>query len=198
MCWPSSKAGRPAWRLGLFWVYGTCVTPFSTSLPLLLCIAQTSLHPAELACRTLTIQPKFLIPAKTHLPFLPRYAISMSLTDARFYFWPSVHGFSVYYSALATPKGQAFLRECKAGGKNVCAWTVNKEEQMRDCARWGVGSVITDKPALWRKVKTQVSTHLFVHVLLPAKETRRAIAGTLGGHQKKDQTFSSAIARWVE
>ena len=83
----------------------------------------------------------------------------MSLTDARSYFWPSVHGFSVYYSALATAPGQAFLRECKAAGKKVCAWTVNGEEGMRDCARWGVESVITDKPALWRKVKEQVSFH---------------------------------------
>ncbi|RSH95433.1 hypothetical protein EHS25_000523 [Saitozyma podzolica] len=101
--------------------------------------------------------PKFLQPASTLLPYLPRYAISMSLPQSRRYFWDTVHGFSVYYEALATADGQRFLAECHAAGKGVCAWTVNGREEMRECARWGVRSIITDKPALWRGIKQQAS-----------------------------------------
>lgn len=106
---------------------------------------------------SLTLQPKFLQPASTLLPYLPRYAISMSLPQSRRYFWDTVHGFSVYYEALATADGQRFLAECHAAGKGVCAWTVNGREEMRECARWGVRSIITDKPALWRGIKQQAS-----------------------------------------
>jgi phosphatidylglycerol phospholipase C len=81
----------------------------------------------------------------------------MSLTDAGEYFWSSVHGFSIYHNALATADGQAFLAKCRAAGKGVCAWTVNGREEMRMCVRWGVKSIITDKPALWREVKAEVS-----------------------------------------
>ena len=70
-------------------------------------------------------QPKFLLPAARQLPYLPRYAISMTLADAKRYFWNSVHGFSMYYEGLATREGQLFIAECKAEGRSVCAWTVN-------------------------------------------------------------------------
>ena len=121
-------------------------------------------------------QPKFIQPAVAHLPFLPRYAISMSPSDARAYFWPAVHGFSMYFSALGTPAGQAFLAECKAAGKAVCSWTVNGEEQMRECARWGVDSVISDKPGLWRKVKGQVRLCSFRRPPLPCTALHLAVS----------------------
>lgn len=80
----------------------------------------------------------------------------MSPAEARRFFWDSVHGFSVYYEALAGPDGQKFLAECKSHGKGVCAWTVNTKEGMRECIRWGLGSCITDKPDMWTEVKAEV------------------------------------------
>ncbi len=41
-------------------------------------------------------------------------------------------------------------------GKSVCAWTVNDREEMRECARWGLKSVISDRPAVWMEVKAEV------------------------------------------
>ncbi|KAI9636540.1 PLC-like phosphodiesterase [Dioszegia hungarica] len=99
--------------------------------------------------------PKFLLPAARHLPYLPRYAISMTLADAKRYFWNSVHGFSMYYEGLATREGQLFIAECKAEGRSVCAWTVNTKEGMRECARWGIASCITDRPDRWREVAAE-------------------------------------------
>jgi phosphatidylglycerol phospholipase C len=37
---------------------------------------------------------------------------------------------------------------------------VNGREEMRECARWGVRSVISDKPDRWREVKAEVSVIL--------------------------------------
>jgi phosphatidylglycerol phospholipase C len=93
----------------------------------------------------------------------------MSPAEARRFFWDSVHGFSVYYEALATPDGQKFLAECRSHGKGVCAWTVNTREGMRECVRWGLGSCITDKPDIWREVKAEVS-FLFYRVVNEADE----------------------------
>jgi phosphatidylglycerol phospholipase C len=81
----------------------------------------------------------------------------MSLSQSRQYFFNTCHGFSIMYEALASPDGQAFIRNCKDAGKNVCVWTVNGKEEMRQCARWGVGSVISDKPEIWRGLKAEVS-----------------------------------------
>ena len=107
----------------------------------------------------LTIQqPKFVAPAVEILPFLPRYAISMSIPQLREYFFDACHGFSVRYEVLASTDGARFRRECRDRGKNLCVWTVNGREEMRECARWGVKSVISDKPATWREIKAEVNT----------------------------------------
>ncbi|WVR09202.1 hypothetical protein IAU60_006264 [Kwoniella sp. DSM 27419] len=102
--------------------------------------------------------PKFIHPATTILPFLPRFAITMSIPQARKYFFENVHGFSVLYEALASSAGAKFLAECKASGKDICAWTVNSGEEMRQCSRWGIRSVISDKPELWREIKAEIKT----------------------------------------
>jgi len=102
-------------------------------------------------------QPKFIAPASTILPFLPRYAITMSIPEARTYFFKHVHGFSVRYEYLASAEGERFRKECAAAGKGLCCWTVNGREEMRNCARWGVKSVISDKPEVWREIKREVS-----------------------------------------
>ncbi|KAK4686292.1 phosphatidylglycerol phospholipase C, partial [Tremellales sp. Uapishka_1] len=100
--------------------------------------------------------PKFIVPATEILPYLPRYAISMSLTETRKYFFDKCHGFSIMYEVLASSEGQKFRRECEAAGKEICCWTVNEKEEMRQCTRWGIKSVISDKPDLWRQVRKQI------------------------------------------
>lgn len=105
----------------------------------------------------------------------------MSPAESRRFFWPSVHGFSIYYSSLALPEGQRFLKECKEKGKRVCAWTVNDREGMRECIRWGVDSCITDKPGLWREVKAEVS-------LLIVREGGRADISVPSGLRSSPKT----------
>ncbi|WWC97730.1 hypothetical protein V866_004615 [Kwoniella sp. B9012] len=102
--------------------------------------------------------PKFITPACTILPYLPRYAISMSLPQCRKYFFDNCHGFSILYETLASSDGARFRAECAAKGKSICAWTVNSEEEMRQCGRWGVKSVISDKPDLWRSIRKEIET----------------------------------------
>jgi phosphatidylglycerol phospholipase C len=60
------------------------------------------------------------------------------------------------YEVLAGPDGAKFRDECKAAGKGLCCWTVNTKAEMRECVRWGIGSVISDKPELWRELKKEV------------------------------------------
>jgi phosphatidylglycerol phospholipase C len=81
----------------------------------------------------------------------------MSIPEARTYFFKHVHGFSVRYEYLASAEGDRFRKECAAAGKGLCCWTVNGREEMRNCARWGVKSVISDKPEVWREIKREVS-----------------------------------------
>ncbi|WVO18255.1 hypothetical protein L204_105965 [Cryptococcus depauperatus] len=102
--------------------------------------------------------PKFIVPAATILPYLPRYAISMDVVQCRKHFFTSCHGFSIMYPALASSEGAKFRKECNEAGKKVCCWTVNEMEEMRQCVRWGVSSVITDKPDVWNKVRRQIET----------------------------------------
>jgi hypothetical protein len=94
----------------------------------------------------LCVQPKFIEPAQQHLPFLPRYAICMSIPTVREYFFTSCHGFSMYFPTLISAEGVEFRAECARRGKKVTVWTVNKEEEMKECLRWGVQAVITDNP----------------------------------------------------
>jgi glycerophosphoryl diester phosphodiesterase len=41
-------------------------------------------------------------------------------------------------------------------GISVGAWTVNQPNQLRKLARWGVGTIITDRPLLARKILGQI------------------------------------------
>ncbi|KAJ9094631.1 hypothetical protein QFC19_007844 [Naganishia cerealis] len=101
--------------------------------------------------------PKFIEPAQNHLPFLPRYAICMSIPTVREYFFTSCDGFSVCFPPLLSAEGAIFRAECAKRGKKIAVWTVNDAEEMKECLRWGVQAVITDNPdvtvALVDKVK---------------------------------------------
>jgi hypothetical protein len=60
------------------------------------------------------------------------------------------------YEVLASKKGEEFRKECKELNKEICAWTVNGKEEMRECVRWGVKSIISDKPDQWRAIKKDI------------------------------------------
>ncbi|WWC91404.1 uncharacterized protein L201_006348 [Kwoniella dendrophila CBS 6074] len=102
--------------------------------------------------------PKFISPACEILPYLPRYAISMSIEQCSKYFWKNCHGFSIMYEVLASSKGQSFLNQAKKENKKICCWTVNSCEEMKQCVKWGIKSIISDKPGLWRKIKLDIET----------------------------------------
>lgn len=70
----------------------------------------------------------------------------MSIPTVREYFFTHCNGFSMYFPTLLSAEGAAFRRECAARGKKITVWTVNDPEEMRECLRWGVQAVITDKP----------------------------------------------------
>jgi phosphatidylglycerol phospholipase C len=70
----------------------------------------------------------------------------MSIPTVREYFFTHCNGFSMYFPTLLSAEGEAFRRECAARGKKITVWTVNDPEEMKECLRWGVQAVITDKP----------------------------------------------------
>jgi glycerophosphoryl diester phosphodiesterase len=113
--------------------------------------------------------PRFVAPAKTHLPYLRRSYIGNSVSIARKYFWDNVDAFSIAFPTLATMDGQRwvisvfvmplgvdvslgwkrFRAECKAAGKQVMVWTVNDPAQMMEAVRWGVDAILTDVTKTW-------------------------------------------------
>lgn len=52
--------------------------------------------------------PAFIVPAKTHLPYLSLSHIGLSLEIAREYFWDSCDAFSMLFVSLASSEGERF------------------------------------------------------------------------------------------
>lgn len=52
----------------------------------------------------------------------------------------------MYFPTLLSAEGETFRRECASRGKKITVWTVNGVAEMKECLRWGVQAVITDKP----------------------------------------------------
>jgi phosphatidylglycerol phospholipase C len=92
-------------------------------------------------------QPKFILAAKRHLPFIPLYAICMSVATVRSFFFP----------ALYSADGKRFRDEARAAGKKITVFTVNDRSEMLECIRWGVRAVITDEPSKMVSLQEQVS-----------------------------------------
>lgn len=101
--------------------------------------------------------PIFIRPAFKYLPKLRRYHIGISPSLARKYFWDACEGFSIAFAMLIGSDGQAFIRDCRAAGKEVCVWTVNDPNEMRTAIGWGVKAVLTDKVAAFVSLKREVS-----------------------------------------
>ncbi|EIW71953.1 hypothetical protein TREMEDRAFT_24419 [Tremella mesenterica DSM 1558] len=100
--------------------------------------------------------PLFLRAAYTHLPLLRRYHIGFGIPIARQFFWDACEGFSMCFPVLMGAEGQKFLEDCRQGGKEVCVWTVNKEDEMRVALSFGIKAVLTDRVAAFTQVKNEV------------------------------------------
>lgn len=64
--------------------------------------------------------PKYVEPATRILPYIRLAHIGMSPAMARKYFWKDCTSFSMNFSCLVGGDGEAFRRECKAEGKDLC------------------------------------------------------------------------------
>lgn len=102
--------------------------------------------------------PKFLQPAAEHVPALRRIHIGGSPALAREYFWDACDGFSMYFPSLVPVAGQQFLRDAQSAGKDVMVWTVNREDEMVEAARWGVAAVLTDRTDVFNALRRELHT----------------------------------------
>ncbi|CAE6465623.1 unnamed protein product [Rhizoctonia solani] len=100
--------------------------------------------------------PKFIEPATRVLPTLRRAHIGMSPRIARRYFWESCESFSLDFSSLSSGEGEKFRKDCKAAGKKLLVWTVNKREEMIEASRWGVDVILTDVTSVWLQLRQQL------------------------------------------
>ncbi|KAI5474997.1 glycerophosphoryl diester phosphodiesterase [Pseudohyphozyma bogoriensis] len=89
--------------------------------------------------------PKFIQPALTILPYIRLAHIGLSPALARKYFWDACSSFSMAFVCLAGKDGELFRKECRAAGKDLYVWTVNKREQMIEATHWGAFAILTDR-----------------------------------------------------
>jgi len=102
--------------------------------------------------------PRFLAFAKTRLPYCRRSYIGNSSYIARKYFWADCDAFSMSFGALTSTDGQKFRMECKAAGKKLMVWTVNKPDHMMEAVRWEVDVIITDVTKTWLDMRKALET----------------------------------------
>ncbi|QRV87262.1 glycerophosphoryl diester phosphodiesterase [Ceratobasidium sp. AG-Ba] len=100
--------------------------------------------------------PKFIEPAKRIFPMLRLAHIGQSPMIAREYFWDSCEAFSIDFSSLSSADGEKFRKDCKAAGKRILVWTVNKREEMIEAACWGVDVILTDVTSVWLELRSQL------------------------------------------
>lgn len=101
--------------------------------------------------------PNFIIPAKTHLPYLAMSHIGVSLEIAREYFWDACDIFSMSFVSLVSIEGERFRKDAFKAGKRIMVWTVNDPLQMIEAVRWNVAVIITDKPKDWVELRNKLS-----------------------------------------
>jgi len=100
--------------------------------------------------------PKFIQPAKHHVPTLRRAHIGASPADAVKYFWNDCDAFSIRFPSLVGAEGQAFLRKAREANKDVMVWTVNRKDEMVEAARYGVKAILTDYTADLHKLRDEM------------------------------------------
>jgi len=103
--------------------------------------------------------PLFLKAAYQYLPLLRRYHIGFSMQIVKRFFWDACDGFSIAFPLLMGWEGQAFLKECRDAGKEVCVWTVNDPNEMKIAMSWGLKAVLTDKVNAFMDLKKDVIAH---------------------------------------
>lgn len=101
--------------------------------------------------------PKFIEPAKKHVPTLSLAHIGSSPADALRYFWKDCSAFSLNFPALATDEGQRFLQRAKEEKKDVMVWTVNRLDEMVEATRWGVKAILTDHTDGLQKLRKEMA-----------------------------------------
>jgi phosphatidylglycerol phospholipase C len=87
-----------------------------------------------------------------YLPLHEMTLISFDLTYARQYLHTPNISFNVNQRILMGPFGRGFLDEARAANAKVYLWTVNAPNLMRWGIRRGVQGIITDDPALYKRV----------------------------------------------
>lgn len=101
--------------------------------------------------------PKFIGPALTILPELKRCFIGIDLSLAQCStFWNACHSFSIVFMILSTPEGKTFRERCQKEGKELYAWTLNREEQWALAAEWNLDVVMTDTPIQYMAARKTV------------------------------------------
>ncbi|KAK4546779.1 hypothetical protein LTR36_001511 [Oleoguttula mirabilis] len=89
---------------------------------------------------------KYLPLAQKYLPGYPVMHIGFSTSYARHFFTVPHVGFNMLFPTLVAPGGKRFMREAREHGRQVLAWTVNKEDRMEWCIRRELDGVLTDDP----------------------------------------------------
>ncbi|KAF9462014.1 PLC-like phosphodiesterase [Collybia nuda] len=142
--------------------------------------------------------PCFLSFAKSRLPYCRRSYIGNSPYIARKYFWEDCDAFSMAFPALTSADGQKFRLECKAAGKNLMVWTVNKPDHMMEAVRWEVNAIITDVTKTWLDLRTALQTDYdktgsrYGRIFLWT--TPRFYTPFLLAHSRQAQTYLEKIA----
>lgn len=102
--------------------------------------------------------PKYVGPAVSLLPYMKLTHIGMSPSLARKYFWKECNSFSMNFSCLVGADGEAFRKECKAEGKDLFVWTVNKRAEMIEATKWGVKAILTDRTAEFLALRSEMES----------------------------------------
>ncbi|KAF7717409.1 Uncharacterized protein PECH_006445 [Penicillium ucsense] len=87
-----------------------------------------------------------------YLPNFPMALICFDFKYARKFLHVEDLAYNVNQSVLMGPLGWGFLDDVRAARRQIYLWTVNAPNLMRWGIRHGVDGVITDDPALFRKV----------------------------------------------
>lgn len=115
--------------------------------------------------------PKFIEPAKKHLPYIRRSHIGCSPAFAKQWFWESCEAFSMSFCSLVTTEGESFRRDCQREGKSIMVWTVNVKEEMMQAVNWGVEAILTDYTKTWLDLRSRLS-HDFAKTAAQASGSR--------------------------
>lgn len=97
--------------------------------------------------------PKYVEPATRILPYIRLTHIGMSPVLARKFFWDACSAFSMNFACLVGRDGELFRQECKAAGKDLYVWTVNKRAEMIEATKWGAKAILTDRTADFLKLR---------------------------------------------